>query len=151
MLQELGSGGRLGGRRVSLVFRTFGCDMPRVAAAVAAYSEGKHPLFPRPTPLPAPDLWSGRYSPDGAFELMGGGELDGAMRPRPWAAGGLRDEAAALALQRSFLSGVRDDYAHWRGSAYLPASGKPLWITLDDRECPPAVSGRRRHLTCVKS
>jgi len=33
------------------------------------------------------------------------------------------------------ISGVRDDYDYWKSAGYLPASGKPLWLTLEDDRC----------------
>jgi len=69
ILTELGPSGSLAGRECSIVLRTFGSDLGRVTAAIAAYVEGKHPFFPAPSQLPSPTLWSGRYSPDGDFDV----------------------------------------------------------------------------------
>eukprot|EP00927_Polykrikos_kofoidii_P055727 TRINITY_DN49941_c0_g1_i1.p1 TRINITY_DN49941_c0_g1~~TRINITY_DN49941_c0_g1_i1.p1 ORF type:complete len:384 (+),score=44.61 TRINITY_DN49941_c0_g1_i1:141-1292(+) len=130
LLWELGTSGR----RHHIIIRTFGSDLPRVVAAVAAYAEGKHPLFPDPPQMHPPKLWSGRYAPGtGAFELLPDGERDDhPRRPRPWAPGGLPEAEALVILQSADMSGVRDDYLHWRNGAYRPETGKPLWLTLND-------------------
>ena len=63
-----------GDRDFSIVLRTFGTDLPHVAAAVSAFADGEHPLwkgqkFPS-LRLRARDLWSGRYGAEtGAFTL----------------------------------------------------------------------------------
>lgn len=133
LLQELAPTGSLGRRGCVLVLRTYGSDLERVVAAMAAFSEGKHPLFPNPGRLAVPVLWSGRYSPEGEYHLLRGGETD--THPsdaRPWEPGGMADAEAVAALQASGIAGVRDDYYHWKSAAYAPLSGKPLWLTLDD-------------------
>jgi hypothetical protein len=133
LLQQLSPSGSLGHRGHSVILRTFGCDLGRISEAIAAYSEGKHPLFPNATLVPRPVLWSGRYSPQGEFHLLGGGEEDTHPKEsRKWQPGGLSDGEAVLTLQAAAISGVRDDYDYWKAAGYLPASGKPLWLTLDD-------------------
>ena len=116
------------GRPYSLVVRTFGTDLPRVAQALEAFSEGKHPLFPD-----APDMrlkpsrtWLGRFDAQGRFELRADG------RPT------VTDEQQALGLMLNdddkplaCVAGVMDDYDWWKGHGYVPSSGKPLWLTLD--------------------
>ena len=63
-----------GDRDFSIVLRTFGTDLPHVAAAVSAFANGEHPLwkgkkFPS-LRLRECDLWSGRYGAEtGAFTL----------------------------------------------------------------------------------
>ncbi len=63
-----------GERDFSIVLRTFGTDLPHVAAAVTAFADGAHPLWKGQTfpslRLQARELWSGRYGAEtGAFTL----------------------------------------------------------------------------------
>eukprot|EP00929_Paragymnodinium_shiwhaense_P034911 TRINITY_DN18949_c0_g1_i1.p1 TRINITY_DN18949_c0_g1~~TRINITY_DN18949_c0_g1_i1.p1 ORF type:complete len:412 (+),score=89.43 TRINITY_DN18949_c0_g1_i1:74-1309(+) len=111
---------------VSVVLRTFGEDLPRVADAINAFAEGKHPLFREAKPewkLNADNLWKGKYRKDGCFELS---QLSGGS-PKTYG----EDKAVAM-LQSASISGVVDDYDWWNSHGKAPESGKPLWLTLDE-------------------
>ena len=119
------------GQRYTIVVRTFGTDMDRVAAALDAFSEGKHPLHPEaPSVRLRPErIWQLRFNAQGRFALSGEGRE------------AVTDEVEALdlllrdadAAEGSVCcAGVSDDYTWWRGSGYAPSAGKPLWLTLDE-------------------
>jgi len=150
-----------GERPYSVVIRTFGEDLGRVAEALEAFAGGDHPLwrgqrFPALV-LPASRIWRGRYTAGGRFTLQlvsldeardcdaaqarqaGGGSADGADDEHRVAAtlqgGGGGDsggDSGASAAPPHHMSAVQDDYCTWRDAGYSPAAGKPLWLTLSD-------------------
>ena len=120
---------RRSGRRFSIVLRTFGTDLPRVAAAINAYAAGEHPDYPEGAPdlaLPPQRMWKGRYDEgSGRFALSPHDEGNGAPS--------ITDEREAVAaLSEHGVSGVMDDYKYWASHDNDPACGKPLWLTLGD-------------------
>ena len=120
---------RRSGRQFSIVLRTFGTDLPRVAAAINAYAAGEHPDYPEGAPdlaLPPQRMWKGRYDEgSGRFALSPHDEGNGAPS--------ITDEREAVAaLSEHGVSGVMDDYKYWASHDNDPACGKPLWLTLGD-------------------
>ena len=121
-------------RHFSVVFRTFGDDGPRVAAALTAYAEGKHPLFAGIPSLAVdvPDeVWTGRYRDDGTYTLTST-SADG-VETRA-----MDETAAVKRIEDRDAAGpsarvVVDDYAFWKANYHAPEAGKPLWIDLADR------------------
>jgi len=148
-------------RPCSVVLRTFGTDLPHLLKAIDAFAAGKHPLFPN---LQAPELrvppqrtWVGRYAQaDGSFTLASdpGGHFGFASQqanaspssPPPSAF--TSEEAVLQELQGDVanyvngrrgaasirVSAVQDDYRWWKAANYSPRSGKPLWLTVDDKD-----------------
>ena len=140
--------GEWAGREFGLVIRTFGSDGPDVAAAVTAWAEGKHPLFPGPPLGPteaSAELWVGAFDrKSGRFSLA----------PDPRSSGveeaSVLDEASAVALvEQSSVSRLaaakpvfsfvvlRDDYLYWKEGGYSPSRGKPLWLSPWDTSAHP--------------
>eukprot|EP00928_Gymnodinium_smaydae_P065710 TRINITY_DN48804_c0_g1_i1.p1 TRINITY_DN48804_c0_g1~~TRINITY_DN48804_c0_g1_i1.p1 ORF type:complete len:417 (-),score=90.82 TRINITY_DN48804_c0_g1_i1:36-1223(-) len=141
------------GRNVTVVIRTFGTDLPDVAAALRAFAEGRHPDFPA---MSDNDELSRFFVSDGnalwGLRRLDRRELQGPIALRRYtenlsaegfgadlgAVDGLTfeedvEEAAIATLFRSKRAlGIRDDYHFWRGQGYKPQAGKPLWVTVGD-------------------
>lgn len=136
---------RQSGRRFSVVLRTFGSDLPRVVAALDAFSSGKHPLYPGLVDpalrIPPQQMWAGRYTEQGDFALLQdpGGRLgaskresiaenhDGVVLAEAAALQELQGRGGGAAAPR--MSAVQDDYAWWSAHRCSPSAGKPLWLS----------------------
>lgn len=111
------------GLEFSVVFRTFGTDLPRVLTAVRrAVEDGTHPLFPD---LPALKLrvnvTAGRIRCSNKGAVLTRGEERVATR-----------EGERLVYQylssAEGLSGFQDHFDWWARNTYSILGGKPLWI-----------------------
>lgn len=150
------------GREFAVVLRTFGTDLPDVAAGLGAYARGEHPDFPASTAesggatlkamrtlelADADARWALRredrqqlQSPihmhcyDCVVQQEGyGKDLAAVEDPNGEPVKSLLAEDDIVDLiTGSAALGVRDDYHFWRGHNYLPGAGKPVWITADD-------------------
>ncbi|XP_051518692.1 uncharacterized protein LOC127420438 [Myxocyprinus asiaticus] len=119
MLQDLSS------QRVelSIIFRTFGTDLPRVLTAVQrAVEHGSHPLFPDlPSLKLKVNLIAGqiRCSSKGAVLTCGEGCISS------------RDGERCLYQYMSSVEGLRgfqDQFDWWARNNYSILGGKPIWI-----------------------
>ena len=126
------------GRSYSLVIRTFGTDGVQVVEAINAFAEGAHPTCAAVPELGeslrGSPLWKGTYQQgDGEaarLELAGsGGESVNSE---------LQIEET-LVKPHARISAVccQDDYEWWRDHQYDPATGKPLWVTVEDAATHP--------------
>eukprot|EP01065_Artemidia_motanka_P002957 TRINITY_DN11406_c0_g1_i1.p1 TRINITY_DN11406_c0_g1~~TRINITY_DN11406_c0_g1_i1.p1 ORF type:complete len:362 (+),score=80.55 TRINITY_DN11406_c0_g1_i1:31-1086(+) len=112
------------GRDFRVVFRTFGEDLPRVRDAMDVFAAGGHPDF---SPVEGAERFNAtaggecrlRRTQDGMKLLTDGSELT-------------CEDAIAGHIKSKPVLCVRDHYEFWKDSRYVPASGKPVWVTLDD-------------------
>lgn len=143
---------------VRFAIRTFGSDLPDVAKAVTAFSEGKHPLYPdfcypelsmddtqlyrirwneksepdhvRSSTLPSEDLSA--KTDDTRFTLYKLNELDKTIV----ATGDHevldviegKSSSVTHTGKQKIILGIQDDYYHWKWNNYSPTCGKPVWI-----------------------
>ncbi|TRY90628.1 hypothetical protein DNTS_003696 [Danionella cerebrum] len=125
MLMDLASQGV----KFSVVFRTFGTDLPRVLTAVKnAVEDGSHPLFPD---LPAlklrVNLCAGRIRCGGKGASLTRGEEHASTRE------GERSVYQFLSSAEG-LGGFQDHFDWWVRNTYSNLGGKPLWIDPFDHE-----------------
>ncbi|KAG9269607.1 hypothetical protein AMEX_G16656 [Astyanax mexicanus] len=119
LLQDLASQGL----EFSIVFRTFGTDLPRVLLVVQrALEQGTHPLFPD---LPALKLsvnvTAGRIRCSNKGAVLTYGE------ERLSARDGERSLYQFMSSSQG-LSGFQDHFDWWAQNTYSILGGKPLWI-----------------------
>ncbi|XP_060095342.1 uncharacterized protein LOC132572401 isoform X2 [Heteronotia binoei] len=114
------------GRHFTVVFRTFGTDLPRVLQAMHCALEGQHPHFPvlRDIPLPV-DLSPGKIRCSKRKVTL----TQGAER--------LSTEAGDREMYMFFsskegLCGFQDHFDWWASNQYSSQGGKPLWINPHD-------------------
>lgn len=139
-------------RDVSVVIRTFGTDLPEVATSIQAFAAGEHPDFPgsynRFYLASKEALWGLRRVDRGDVQsplvlrryvrslgTEGWGDVSDVSDvsdPVEYVAECGPDHKIDEFLSSREIIGVRDDYHHWREQRFLPASGKPMWITLDE-------------------
>lgn len=137
--------------KVTLVLRTFGQDLPRVAKVITAFAKGKHPSYPDyrnpDLILDEGDLYCAdwRYvSQDGietgAYEVDSGEydliyelhpyQLDDdkvTRRDKKGNASHSGDDEVLNFLQSKSIVGIQDNYTFWRDNNHAPWSGKPVW------------------------
>ncbi|XP_056305319.1 uncharacterized protein si:dkey-32e6.3 [Danio aesculapii] len=119
MLQDLASQGI----EFSVLFRTFGTDLPRVLTAVKnAVEHGSHPLFPD---LPAlkmkVNVTAGRIRCSAKGVSLTRGEEHASTRD------GERSVYQYLSSAEG-LGGFQDNFDWWARNTYSILGGKPLWI-----------------------
>lgn len=134
--------------KTTLVLRTFGSDLSRVANCVTDFANGKHPSFPayrnRKLVLNEDGLLQGRWvkitnatekETDSVYELY-----------HPQCTNKLYtgDDAILDYLQSKSIVGIRDDYDYWSDNNYVPWSGKPVWAR-NSREQPRPIVLRHDH------
>ena len=135
-------------REFSIVIRTFGSDIQKVKEAVNAYAMGKHPQYgysgSEELILPPSRVWIGRYGggrfpPDGTqpFPKTQNGEVNYTLQNVDDPTKLLnQDEQIINALDCRFqprsVVACTDHYEWWKAHAYMPSSGKPMWLTKDD-------------------
>uniref|UniRef100_A0A8C1SNW1 Si:dkey-32e6.3 n=1 Tax=Cyprinus carpio TaxID=7962 RepID=A0A8C1SNW1_CYPCA len=125
MLQDLSSQGL----EFSILFRTFGSDLPRVLNAVRrAVEQGSHPLFPN---LPALKLRVNvtaghiKCSSKGATLIRGEDHVstrDG------------EQQVYQYLSSAEGLGGFQDNFDWWAQNTYSILGGKPLWIDPFDHK-----------------
>ena len=112
----------------SVVFRTFGDDLPDVAEAVTAFAEGKHPEYPDvkyPSFSISRDcLFQGRWKqlPDKGEMVYQLWDLD---ETNVIASG---DYEILHLLEQHRMCGICDDYPTWAANKWHPTTGKPVWV-----------------------
>ena len=151
-------------REVTLVFRTFGSDLPEVAAELNAFCRGEHPTYPDARfdgSTTAPDLRLDLSNPQCFGSMHRGGEAGTDAEPLCVALGLLdaprgRDQppyrnplafytkraAALLSSRRAFHAHIRnggtfafrDDYSGWARAGFEGPAGKPMWVDRNDAE-----------------
>lgn len=111
----------------TLVFRTMGSDLEKIATAFNAFASGKHPNYPNfqreDLIISQHDLVEGRWSKEV--------DLDGNHVFQLWRAGEMIASGDAQVLDfldsRS-VCGIQDDYEFWKVHRHQPWAGKPVWI-----------------------
>lgn len=133
-----------------MVIRTFGTDLPEVTQCLQAFARGEHPDFPDGTErfdLSTEDsrwvlqredrsdvhspIYLRRYA-----EYLGkeglGNDLNEAADPSQYSDEvGPDSKVLDFVLSKPIIA-IRDDYHHWRHMNYVPESGKPMWVSLED-------------------
>eukprot|EP00615_Pteridomonas_danica_P010637 CAMPEP_0114333264 /NCGR_PEP_ID=MMETSP0101-20121206/3654_1 /TAXON_ID=38822 ORGANISM="Pteridomonas danica, Strain PT" /NCGR_SAMPLE_ID=MMETSP0101 /ASSEMBLY_ACC=CAM_ASM_000211 /LENGTH=353 /DNA_ID=CAMNT_0001464255 /DNA_START=41 /DNA_END=1102 /DNA_ORIENTATION=- len=119
-----------------LIIRTFGTDGPEIAAAINAWSEGKHPLFPqdinKPSNIffPSSSLWEGRFNQEtGQYSLKPDPRITSSDNV---GSNELNEDGAVKLMESTKCLMFQDDYFWWKNNGYNPSAGKPLWITHQD-------------------
>ena len=145
------SEGRRGGlpppHKVTLVLRTFGTDLPRVAKAISQFAKGNHPDYPNYSNedliLEEGDLycsgWSyhnhGKKEEEEEEELVYSlhrstkndnyDQEEGEETPPPAVYSG--DDDILNFLRSKHIVGIQDNYPFWRDNNHAPWAGKPVW------------------------
>ncbi|CAK8986383.1 unnamed protein product [Durusdinium trenchii] len=137
------------GRDFTLVIRTFGTDLPEVARCLQAFARGEHPDFPQKferfglaledalwvlrredrSDVQSP-IYLRRYEEHLGKEGLGQ-DMSAPDRVSYTDELGPDEKVVDFIAPKPVLA-IRDDYHHWRKMRYVPESGKPLWISLDD-------------------
>ena len=136
-------------REFTIVFRTFGSDLERIRTAMNEYAAGNHPLYNydgcEELFIPTSRMWKGRYG-NGEFIPEG----DQLITPTSTASYTLTNHAenhqtTTLTFEEDIISALecrntpraavacQDHYEWWKFHKYIPSSGKPMWITEDDK------------------
>ena len=145
--------------KVTLVLRTFGTDLPRVAQCVSEFAKGNHPSYPdyyNPDLIMNIDLFCSSWTcrdvqgnvvetEDEKHELVY--ELHstttdkvGDHSQNRTAGGDLTgDDAILNYLQTRSIVGIQDCYPFWRDNNHAPWSGKPVWARTNN------LSGAHNH------
>jgi hypothetical protein len=132
----------------TVVFRTFGSDLDRVAAAVSDFATGKHPDHPHfvnPNYVLNPsNLYRGRWVPkrqseipkatigsevtnnddvnsEFVYQLTEYAHKDGSIVVAEG------DEKVLDRLHTCSICGIQDDYEFWSANDCQPWAGKPVW------------------------
>ena len=112
----------------SVVFRTFGDDLPDIAKAVADFANGNHPEFPDinypPFVVSKDSLFQGRWkkcteSGEMIYQLW---DLEETKVI------GSGDYEILQVLERHRMCGICDDYPSWAANKWHPTTGKPVWV-----------------------
>ncbi len=146
----------------TVVFRTFGSDLPEIASVVTAFAEGKHPDYPDinfpPMCLPEDRLYQGRWkvvenTDDNVGDDDEGktGVVEEKLVYQLWTSDETQLVASGDAEILELLSGnskaskdessapfsifgIRDDYPSWKAHKFHPTTGKPIWVPRYDGE-----------------
>ena len=124
--------------KVTLVLRTFGLDLPRVAVAISEFAKGNHPDYPtysnKDLILAEGDLYCSGWSYHNKNENDAKEEelvysLHRANRNQeekgnPVYSG---DDDILNFLQSKSIVGIQDNYPFWRENNHAPWAGKPVW------------------------
>jgi hypothetical protein len=131
--------------KVTLVLRTFGTDLPRVAKAISQFAIGNHPEYPNyhneDLILEEDDLfcsgWNYITTNDGSsdtdkkelvYSLYRGtranDDSDVNKGRQPAYSG---DDDIINFLQSKHIVGIQDNYPFWRDNNHAPFAGKPVW------------------------
>eukprot|EP00047_Mylnosiga_fluctuans_P019574 m.83986 g.83986 ORF g.83986 m.83986 type:complete len:264 (+) comp8182_c0_seq1:193-984(+) len=111
------------GRPVALVYRTFGADLPRVAAAIRAFVEGRHPVYKPPVGVDARHLL---LLPENTFQAR----YENAQIHLHCADGSVAGDAAVyekLSTPGTTI-GVVENYRRWSANNFHPRAGKTLLL-----------------------
>ncbi len=121
--------------KVTLVLRTFGLDLPRVAKAISEFAQGNHPDYPTYSNedliLAEGDLYCSGWSyhkngNDDKEELVYSlhRPSDQGDKGTPVYSG---DDDILNFLQTKTIVGIQDNYPFWRENNHAPWAGKPVW------------------------
>eukprot|EP00804_Cyclotella_cryptica_P028436 CCRYP_014206-RA/>CCRYP_014206-RA protein AED:0.01 eAED:0.01 QI:145/1/1/1/0.5/0.33/3/2287/550 len=149
--------------KVTLVLRTFGTDLPRVAKCISEFARGNHPSYPE---YFNPDLildddslfcssWTYRdrngnpvnKDYDGEKELIyelhstTNHDVGDHSRNRQSTGDYCGDDQVLDYLQTKTIVGIQDCYPFWRDQNHAPWAGKPVWARTDTN----SVSSRHNH------
>ena len=141
---------------VTIVFRTFGTDLPTLALAMSAFAQGRHPDYPdfiHPEyELSTSRLYNAKWIPINEsttssnssnspnspvktrkelFEYQLFCHDGGSIVPSG------DEELFKLLHQTSngqYVHGIRNDYSMWKTHNWEPWAGKPVWMTTKDSE-----------------
>ncbi|KAL7493714.1 hypothetical protein ACHAWT_006192 [Skeletonema menzelii] len=122
-------------QKVTLVLRTFGLDLPRVATAISEFAKGNHPDYPTYSNedliLAEGDLFCSGWSyhsngSDDKEELVYSlhRASDQGEKGEPVYSG---DDDILNFLQTKIIVGIQDNYPFWRENNHAPWAGKPVW------------------------
>ena len=121
--------------KVTLVLRTFGLDLPRVAKAISEFAQGNHPDYPTYSNddliLAEDDLYCSGWS----YHKNGHNDeeelvyslhraSDQGEKGTPVYSG---DDDILNFLQTKTIAGIQDNYPFWRENNHAPWAGKPVW------------------------
>jgi hypothetical protein len=122
--------------KVTLVLRTFGQDLPKVARVITEFAQGNHPKYPNyynpELILEEKQLYRGgwRYCCSDSTDRNESGEYDLLYELHPYNGGGIDcsgDDEVLDFLQSTTIVGIQDNYSFWRDHNHAPWSGKPVW------------------------
>jgi hypothetical protein len=130
--------------KVTLVLRTFGTDLPRVAKAISQFAIGKHPNYPNyyneDLILEEDDLfcsgWKYITTNDGSsdfdkqelvYSLYHGSANDDSHVNKERQPAYSGDDDILNFLQSKHIVGIQDNYPFWRDNNHAPFAGKPVW------------------------
>jgi hypothetical protein len=111
----------------TVVFRTFGDDLPNIAEAVNAFFQGKNPDYPQVGDyanfhIARDHLFQGRWKLENGNLVYQLWDLD---ETKIIASG---DQEILQLVDEIPLCGIRDDYPYWEANRFLPNAGKPVWV-----------------------
>ena len=119
--------------KVTLVLRTFGTDLPRVAKCISEFAQGNHPSYPdyynADLILDESNLFCSKWTYCNAEEgeereLIY--ELHSMIQDSSASIHSGDDEVLDYLLSKSIV-GIQDNYLFWRDNNHQPWSGKPVW------------------------
>ena len=133
--------------KVTLVLRTFGTDLPRVAQCISEFAKGNHPSYPdyyNPDLILDRDLFCSSWTyrdvhgnivetedeeKELVYELHSTTNDKVGKHSQNRIAGGdlTGDNAILNYLQTRSIVGIQDCYGFWRDNNHAPWSGKPVW------------------------
>jgi hypothetical protein len=145
--------------RFTVVFRTFGSDLPGIADMVSNFAQGKHPQYSHIDYPPLimsqsqqqqQHLYQGRWWKKQLQRNNDNGDDNGddSYIYQLWnypqedtliASGDEEIVQLFLSLSQSntaVVVGIRDDYDHWKKHHYHPTAGKPIWVMAE----PPSTT-----------
>ena len=117
--------------RVTLVLRTFGMDLPRVAKCISEFARGNHPSYPNyynsDLILDESNLFCSKWTYRDAEE--GKEKLIYELHPMNDSSASIHsgDDEVLDYLQSKSIVGIQDNYPFWRDNNHQPWSGKPVW------------------------
>jgi len=127
--------------KVTLVLRTFGLDLPRVAAAISEFAKGNHPDYPTYSNedliFAEGDLYCSGWSyhtnngnDDKEEELVYSLHRANNQKEKgsPVYSG---DNDILNFLQSKSIVGIQDNYPFWRDNNHAPWAGKPVWTNTN--------------------
>jgi len=119
--------------RVTLVLRTFGSDLPRVAKCISEFAQGNHPSYPdyynADLILDENNLFCSKWTycnPEEGKEKELIYELHPMIQESSASIHSGDDEVLDY-LQSKSIVGIQDNYPFWRDNNHQPWSGKPVW------------------------
>lgn len=127
----------------SLVFRTFGSDLPGIADALNLFARGEHPNFPnfrdKSLILTEQQMYRGRWrreAKEDEYEYY----LQRWSKDEEIVASG--DAEVLEILENQAVSGVQDHYDFWDKHNNSPLAGKPIWA----RQTVSQIGGAPHHI-----